>query len=171
MVDRKILVSVLLVTIIFSLSGYGIGQLSTTTSTSTTVVSTITETRTITKLLNMSEGQPIPGVLLDKGRIFIQGVGNFEYVKFEVYPSDELYGSEVTLRNVTFTYLDKGIIIGATCYYFNITFQDGSSEEIPVCSYLGFGSNIHFTDHDNPKAGIISLDLQIGRSVYILVKI
>lgn len=173
MVDRKILVSVLLVAIIFSLSGYGIGQLSTTTLTSTTtIVSTITETKTMTQILNMSEGQPIPGFLRDKGRIIIQDVGNFEYVQFEVHPSSEMYGSEVTLRNVTFTYLDKGIIIGPVCHYFNIAFQDGSSEEIPGCSYpTTFESLIRFSDHNNPKAGLIILNLQIGQMVYILVKL
>jgi hypothetical protein len=177
MVERKTLLAVLLIVALASAVVYTAGRLSTpeervTTTTlraTTTVVSTVSETRTMTRLVNTSEGQSIPGLLRDKGFISIEGVGYFEYVRFEMIYPGEPAEPETILRNVTFTYLDKGIIIGPVCYYFNITFPDDSSEEMAGCSYpLNFATTIQISDHHNPKAGLLTL--QVGQAVYLLVE-
>ena len=82
--------------------------------------------------------------------------------------TDKPVQPSITLRNVTFTYLDKGVIIGPVCVYFNVTFQDGYSEELPGCSIpLNFESSITFTEHNDTKAGLILLKL--GSAIYLLV--
>ncbi len=114
--------------------------------------------------------QLIPGEFPEEGFISIQGAGYFQYVRLKTLKNGEPIDHVITIRNVTFTYLDKGVIIGPVCRFFDVTFQDGSSEELQGCSYpTNFETPVKFTDHSNPKAGLIfSFKEEI---IYLLVSL
>jgi hypothetical protein len=116
------------------------------------------------------KSRPIPGEFPDEGFISIQGIGYFQYLRVKTLKNGEPIDHAVTLRNVTFTFLDKGVIGEPVCRFFNVTFQDGSSEELQGCSYpTNFETPVKFTDHSNPKAGLIFYPR--GGVIYLLVSI
>jgi hypothetical protein len=109
------------------------------------MVSTSTITATATK-----------PYIFDEGNIYFSDTGWFTYLRLPDMPA----GTSVTFRNVTFYSIQPNETISVcTHIYIKATFQDGTSEIIlgGWCMTL-YGNpipSIRFTNHSNPKAGII----------------
>jgi hypothetical protein len=74
----------------------------------------------------------------------------------------------VSFNNVTFAYcVPNATITGGYVYFFKITFEDGVSEELMASSFpTMFETDMTFTNHSNPKAGLLLIP-QTG--IYLLV--
>jgi hypothetical protein len=106
----------------------------------------------------------------DEGYISFYKIGYFAYKSVGAW--DE--GASIMFNGVTFTNLPlNATYTGCAVSFIKISFQDGVSEviQITICPTL-FEPHIYFTNHTNPKAGIIDSlgPSPIIRGIYILVE-
>jgi hypothetical protein len=115
--------------------------------------------------LKNSQLSPLPG----EGIMFIQGVGTFEYKKVNMTEIHEPVDEHIVIRSVSFDYLKHSgtTFTGGSVYIFKINFPDGLSEELWAEGFPGDSVKFYFTNHNNPKAGILFLP-QIA-TIYLLV--
>ena len=170
-----LLVTFVVLTLVFgSLSIYDFFQIeqlkssnittSTTTVTSTssaTSTSVTTETLTTTSIITASATVPnVP----EEGQINFGYMGTYAYKKLGDLAGD----AKVTFRNVTF-YSVPSTEIATGCVIRNIwvTFPDGTSEKIGVGWCMFPKLDIAFTNHSNPRAGVILSpgDYQLGDTI------
>ena len=106
----------------------------------------------------------------EEGIIYFYKMGDFYYKMV----SEMKEGESITFKGVTFTnLLLNHTYTGCVVQFFKFSFQDDSSEvtQITLCP-SAFEPDIYFTNHTNPRAGLIySLgDSPIARGIYLLVQ-
>ncbi len=107
----------------------------------------------------------------DVGSIYFSGIGYFQYKRL----SDLPVGTSVMFWNVTFYSVSLNFTSsGCTIYNITVSFPDGTSEQIGVEYCPTGGSDVVFTNHSNPKAGVILQgpynDSFIALGFYLLVQ-
>ncbi len=164
-----LLVAFAVLTIIFgSISAYEFVQVqqlksSRITTSTTTVTSTPSTTETWYTTSTITATSPVPK-LPDEGEFEIVNMGTFEYK----YVGDLQGGASVSFRNVTFYSMPLNTTItGCSVRYIRATFPDGTWERINVGWCYPIKISIQFTNHSNPRAGMIFAprDYQSGETI------
>jgi hypothetical protein len=108
-----------------------------------------TETRYTTSTITVTSS-----FMPDLGSIGFQGMGQRLYFQYKRVSLP--VGTSVTFSNVTF-YNVPPAPTSSSCVGYNIrvTFTDGDSEMLGIGQCPTSGPSIVFTEHSNPKAGII----------------
>ena len=160
---NMLLVAFAVLTIIFSsLSAYEYIQVqqlkspSVTTSTTTITLTSSTTSTTVTTETRFTTSTIIvtTSFVPDLGSIGFRGMGQRLYFQYKRVSLP--VGTSVTFSNVTF-YNVPPAPTSTACVGYNIrvTFADGASEMLGVGECPTSGPSIVFTEHSNPKAGII----------------
>ena len=109
-------------------------------------------------------------IIPDEGHISFYRIGYLAYKRIVDFGE----GSSVTFRNVTFQSLSVNVTYtGCIVRFVKIIFQDGLSEVLQVTSCLmAFEPHVQFTNHTNPKAGVIDSygDSFVAKGIYLLVE-
>jgi hypothetical protein len=132
-----------------------------TSTSSTTSTSVTTETLTTTSIITASATVPnVP----EEGQINFGYMGTYAYKKL----GDLARDAKVTFRNVTFSSIPSTeIATGCVIRNIWVTFPDGTSEKIGVGWCMFPKLDMAFTNHSNPKAGVILSpgDYQLGDTI------
>jgi hypothetical protein len=135
-------------------------QISLTSSTTATTPSS--ETTSIS-------GNLTPVTLADQGKLLL----NHQFFDFKRV--DKWGDTVIVFQGVTFSpVISKNTVTGPVIYWFDISFADGTTENLQYLLYFSDVQNdgnlsIDTTKHDSPRAGIM-LGHQNGRAVmYLLV--
>ena len=114
-------------------------------------------------------GSTTPVTIADQGKIII----NHQFFDFKRI--DKWGDTVMVFQGVTFSpVISKNTVTGPVIYWFNVRFEDGTTEDLQYLLYFSDVQNdgnlsIDTTKHDVPRAGIM-LGHQNGRAVmYLLV--
>jgi hypothetical protein len=105
----------------------------------------------------------------EEGLIDFYKIGEFYYKR--VVEMNQ--GESITFKGVTFTNLKLNeTYTGCFVYFFKLSFQDGTNEveQVNLCG-LSFEPRTFFTNHTNPRAGVIVShgNSPIAEGTYLLV--
>jgi hypothetical protein len=137
-------------------------SITTVTSTSSTTSTPVTtETLTTTSIITASATVPnVP----EEGQINFGYMGTYTYKKLGDLAGD----AKFIFRNVTFSSIPSTeIATGCVIRNIWVTFPDGTSEKIGVGWCMFPKLDMAFTNHSNPKAGVILSpgDYQLGDTI------